>query len=95
MEPPESQKLESRGRPEHIEREVAAVARAYRLAIAGPRFRGSLGQHRGAGPGSSLEFHDFRDYAPGDDLRHIDWSGYARTDQLRVRLHEAEVAPIV
>ena len=100
MEPPESQQresqpLESRGHFEHVEREVAAVARAYRLAIAGPRFRGRLGQHRGAGPGSSLEFHDFRDYAPGDDLRHIDWSGYARTDQLRVRLHEAEVAPIV
>jgi len=80
---------------QRFDREVAAVAVAYRLALAGARFRGRIGQRRGAGPGSSLEFHDFRDYAPGDDLRHIDWSGYARTDQLRVRLHEAEVAPMV
>jgi hypothetical protein len=78
-----------------FEREVAAVSVAYKLGLVGARSRGRIGQRRGLGPGSSLEFHDFRDYAPGDDLRHIDWSGYARTDQLRVRLHEAEVAPIV
>lgn len=78
-----------------LEQQVAAVATAYRLSLAGTRHRGRIGQRRGSGPGSSLEFHDFRDYAPGDDLRHVDWSGYARTDQLRVRLHEAEVAPIV
>ncbi|MFN3244497.1 MAG: DUF58 domain-containing protein [Planctomycetota bacterium] len=78
-----------------LDQQVAAVATAYRLSLAGTRHRGRIGQRRGSGPGSSLEFHDFRDYAPGDDLRHVDWSGYARTDQLRVRLHEAEVAPIV
>ena len=81
--------------PVDMRSEVAAVAAAYRLSLAGARHRGRIGQHRGSGPGSSLEFHDFRDYAPGDDLRHVDWSGYARTDQLRVRLHEAEVAPVV
>ncbi|MFT4512975.1 MAG: hypothetical protein ACI89X_001496 [Planctomycetota bacterium] len=84
------------GAPEQrFEREVAAVQVSYRLAMSAARFRGRIGSRRGSGPGSSLEFHDFRDYAPGDDLRHVDWSGYARTDQLRVRLHEAEVAPIV
>jgi uncharacterized protein (DUF58 family) len=80
---------------EPIEQEVAAVAGAYHLALAGNRYRGRIGRRRGVGPGSSLEFHDYRDYAPGDDLRHVDWRGYARSDQLRVRLHEAEVAPIV
>lgn len=80
---------------EPIEQEVAAVSGAYHLALAGSRYRGRIGQRRGVGPGSSLEFHDYRDYAPGDDLRHVDWRGYARSDQLRVRLHEAEVAPIV
>ena len=80
---------------ERFAREVAAVSASYRLALSGARFRGRIGSRRGMGPGSSLEFHDFRDYAPGDDLRHVDWGGYARTDQLRVRLHEAEVSPII
>lgn len=78
-----------------FEREVAAVAASYRLAMSSARFRGRIGSRRGSGPGSSMEFHEFRDYAPGDDLRHVDWSGYARSDQLRVRLHEAEVSPII
>jgi len=78
-----------------IEQEVAAACATYRLGLAGNRYRGRHGQRRGVGPGSSLEFHDYRDYAPGDDLRHVDWRGFARSDQLRVRLHEAEVAPIV
>lgn len=75
--------------------EVELVARGYRLVAGTARSRGRIGSRRGLGPGSSLEFHDFRDYAPGDDLRHVDWRGFARTDQLRVRLHEAEVAPVV
>ncbi|MCB9876359.1 MAG: DUF58 domain-containing protein [Planctomycetes bacterium] len=78
-----------------LDPEVRAVALAYRLCLGRARHRGRQGQRRGVGPGSSLELHDFRDYAPGDDLRHVDWRGYARTDQLRVRLHEAEVAPVV
>lgn len=75
--------------------EVHAVALGYRLALGRSRHRGAFGQRRGFGAGSSMELQDFRDYAPGDDLRHIDWRGFARTDQLRVRLHEAEVAPYV
>lgn len=75
--------------------EVAAVAAAYSLALAGGRYRGTSGPRRGFGTGSSLEFQDYRDYQPGDDLRHVDWRSYARSDQLRVRLHEAEVAPVV
>lgn len=75
--------------------EVAAVAGRYRLSLRAVRARGRVGERRGAGPGSALELLDFRDYAPGDDLRHVDWRGYARTDQLRVRVFEAEVAPVV
>ncbi|HEB52822.1 MAG TPA: DUF58 domain-containing protein [bacterium] len=75
--------------------DLAEVCAAWRLQLGRRRHRGRIGARRGFGPGSSLEFHDFRDYAPGDDLRHVDWSGYARSDQLRVRLHEAEVAPLV
>jgi hypothetical protein len=71
----------------------ARTAAGYRLRLGDRRFRGRAGGRRGNGPGSSLEFFDFRDYTPGDDLRHIDWRSYARTEQLRVRLHEAEVAP--
>lgn len=75
--------------------EVAAEAGRYRLALGSRRYRGRTGQRRGTGVGSSLEFHDFRDYAPGDDLRHVDWRGYARSELLRVRLHQEEVAPHV
>ena len=49
----------------------------------------------GRGPGSSLEFLDFRDYVPGDDLRHVDWRAYARTDSLKVRLFREEVSPLL
>lgn len=78
-----------------FEQDLAAAVASFRLGMTHARFRGRVGQRRGMGPGSSTEFHDFRDYAPGDDLRHVDWTSYARTDQLRVRLHEAEVAPVV
>ena len=78
-----------------VRAEVAAVAPRYRLALGSARYRGRAGVRRGHGVGSSLEFHDFRDYAPGDDLRHVDWRGYARSEQLRVRLHQEEVAPHV
>ncbi len=81
--------------PPGVRDEVAAVAGRYRLALGRGRFRGRLGARYGHGVGGSLEFHDCRDYAPGDDLRHIDWRGYARSEQLRVRLHQAEVAPYV
>ncbi|MFM1873758.1 MAG: hypothetical protein RL398_3180 [Planctomycetota bacterium] len=71
------------------------VADRYRLRLLPHRSRGRIGDRRGSGVGSSMEFFDFRDYAPGDDLRHLDWRGYARTEKLRVRLHQEEVAPFV
>jgi hypothetical protein len=73
----------------------AGVVARYRLRLAPHRMRGRIGDRRGSGVGSSMEFHDYRDYAPGDDLRHLDWRGYARTEKLRVRLHQEEVAPFV
>lgn len=73
----------------------AGVVARYRLRLSPHRTRGRIGDRRGSGVGSSMEFHDYRDYAPGDDLRHLDWRGYARTEKLRVRLHQEEVAPFV
>jgi hypothetical protein len=73
----------------------AGVVARYRLRLSPHRMRGRIGDRRGSGVGSSMEFHDYRDYAPGDDLRHLDWRGYARTEKLRVRLHQEEVAPFV
>ncbi len=65
----------------------------YRLALPGRTSAGRSGERLGRGPGSSLEFLDFRDYVPGDDLRHVDWRAYARTDALKVRLFREEVSP--
>ncbi len=74
---------------------VARQAVPYRLVPPGRPVRGRAGDHPGGGPGSSLEFMDYRGYQPGDDLRRIDWRGYARTDQLQVRLYREEIAPFV
>lgn len=75
--------------------DTADVARHHRLVFGRRPFGGQDGARRAPGIGSSLELHGFRDYVLGDDLRHVDWRGYARNDQLRVRLHEAQVAPHV
>jgi uncharacterized protein (DUF58 family) len=57
--------------------------------------QGPVGAYVGAGSGTSVEFHEFRDYQPGDDLRRVDWSVYARSDSLVVRLYHIEVSPVV
>jgi uncharacterized protein (DUF58 family) len=69
------------------------AAAAFRLATPRTPIGGRLGDHLGAGTGSSLEFQDYRHYAPGDDLRHVDWAAYARSEVLTVRLYREEVAP--
>lgn len=48
------------------------------------------GAHRGAKPGFSQEFAEYRDYAPGEDLRHVDWNAYARTGRLFLKRFEGE-----
>ena len=72
---------------------VHRVAEHYKLAIPRAPISGALGEMMGSTSGSSLEFHDYRQYVPGDDPRHIDWAALARSDQLMVRLYREEVAP--
>jgi uncharacterized protein (DUF58 family) len=65
----------------------------YRLALPRAALRGRDGVRLGVGAGSSLDFHDYRDYHPGDDLRHLDWSVYARSDREVIKRFREEVAP--
>jgi uncharacterized protein (DUF58 family) len=55
--------------------------------------RGQAGARLGAQAGTSLDFHDYREYQPGDDLRHLDWNVYARSDKEIIKLYREEVAP--
>lgn len=48
------------------------------------------GRHRSHQRGSSIEFHEFRQYAPGDDLARVDWRVFARNDKLFLRTFEQE-----
>ena len=48
------------------------------------------GRHRSRQRGSSIEFHEFRQYTPGDDLAKVDWRVFARNDKLFLRTFEQE-----
>ncbi len=48
------------------------------------------GRHRSRQRGSSIEFHEFRQYAPGDDPARVDWRVFARNDKLFLRTFEQE-----
>jgi len=48
------------------------------------------GRHRSRQRGSSIEFHEFRQYSPGDDLSRVDWRVYARNDKMFLRTFEQE-----
>jgi len=72
---------------------IHRVGEQYKLAVPRAPISGALGEMMGSSSGSSLEFHDYREYVPGDDPRHIDWAALARSDQLMVRLYREEVAP--
>lgn len=73
--------------------EVQAVVSAFAFHLPRLPVTGRSGELLGRGAGSSLEFHEYRQYMPGDDIRHLDWMAYARTDQLMVRLFRDEVSP--
>jgi uncharacterized protein (DUF58 family) len=45
--------------------------------------------------GTSIEFHDYRQYQPGDDLRYLDWHAYGRLDRLVLKLYLDEVDLVV
>jgi uncharacterized protein (DUF58 family) len=65
----------------------------YRLALPREAMRGQNGVRLGTQAGSSLDFHDYRDYHLGDDLRHLDWNVYARSDKEIIKLFREEVSP--
>lgn len=48
------------------------------------------GRHRSRSRGSSIEFHEYREYSPGDDPARIDWRVFARTDRHFLRTFEQE-----
>lgn len=48
------------------------------------------GRHRSKQRGSSIEFHEFRQYVPGDDPAQVDWRVFARNDKLFLRTYEQE-----
>lgn len=77
---------------------LTAGARAgtrYRLALTQRGADRRVGAGHGRQAGSSLDFHDYRDYQPGDDLRRIDWGAYGRSDKLVVKLFREEIQPHV
>lgn len=73
--------------------DVQRAVAAWQLALPHAALRGRNGEIAGRSAGSSLEFHEYRQYLPGDDVRNLDWSAYARTDQLMIRLHREELSP--
>ena len=78
---------------------IAADLRRYadrlRLVLSRRALRGVAGARTGTAAGSSLEFHDYRDYHPGDDVRLIDWNVFARTDRETIRRYREEVSPVL
>jgi uncharacterized protein (DUF58 family) len=48
------------------------------------------GRHRSKQRGSSIEFHEYRQYVPGDDPSQVDWRVFARNDKLFLRTFEQE-----
>ena len=50
------------------------------------------GMHRSRQRGSSIEFHEYRQYVPGDDPAAVDWRVYARTDRHYLRTYNLETS---
>jgi len=48
------------------------------------------GRHRSKDRGSSIEFHEYRQYSPGDDTAMVDWRVFARTDRHYLKTFEQE-----
>ncbi len=48
------------------------------------------GRHRSRQRGSSIEFHEYRQYTPGDDPSMVDWRVFARTDRHYLKTFEQE-----
>src|SRR5437016_12221654 len=50
----------------------------------------TIGQHKTAVKGASIEFRQHRAYVPGDEPRRLDWRVLARTDRPYVREYHEE-----
>lgn len=74
---------------------LARYAGRLRLVLSRRALRGIAGARTGTSAGSSLEFHDYRDYHPGDDVRLIDWNVFARSDRETIRRHREEISPVL
>ena len=48
------------------------------------------GRHRSKSRGSSIEFHEYRQYSPGDDPAMVDWRVFARSDRHYLKTFEQE-----
>lgn len=57
-----------------------------RRVVEGP----TVGLHRSALKGSSIEFRQHRFYAPGDEPRRLDWRVLARTDRPYIKEYDEE-----
>src|SRR3954468_3294506 len=51
---------------------------------------GTMGQHRSAVKGASVEFRQHRPYARGDEPRRLDWRVLGRTDRPYVKEYDEE-----
>ena len=71
--------------------EGVRLGSARRLLLPRDSMRGAAGGRLGVSAGSSLDFHDYREYHPGDDLRHLDWGVYARSDKEIVKLYITQI----
>lgn len=73
----------------------AAAARVFGLPDLRDKAGRQGGDVAGLGTGSSIDFHDHRNYFPGDDVRHINWQAYGRTGNYTMKLFREEVQPLV
>ncbi len=72
-----------------------ALAANYQLTPSSHRHRADTGCNLGNESGTSLDFHDYREYQPGDDLRRVDWGVFARSDALVIRQYRVELSPVL
>ncbi len=71
------------------------LSERFRLPLTRQKFTGVSGSWAGNNTGSSIDFHEHRQYFIGDDPRHIDWQAYARTSQYIMKVFKEEVSPVV
>ena len=81
--------------PRRTDASIESFAGRVKLVVSRRAMRGASGSRLGSAAGSSLEFHDYRDYQPGDDVRSIDWNVLARSDREVIRRHREEVTPVL